>query len=109
MSITHSWQRELIIEMAMMFLPKDGTDWLPLLKEAHRHISESLLVEDAANVPAKVALSALESMGYQYFEVENGEWRRRLGSVAYRHWMLYRGEPAADGRSEESAGDGHGR
>lgn len=91
MSCEHSGQHELVIEMALMFLPKDGTEWLPRLKDAHLNLSESLVAADAANVPAQVALIAFESMGYQYMEIENGEWRRRLGNVAFRHWMQYRG------------------
>lgn len=109
MNAANIGQRALVIEMAMMFLPKDGTDWLPRLKEAHQQLSKSFLTSDAANVPAKVELSAFESMGYQYMEVENGEWRRRLGSVAYRHWRLYRAESDSDESHDESTGGSHER
>jgi len=87
----------LVISMALVYLPKDGTDWLPRLRDAHRILSESWMVGDAADVPSKVAQEAFERMGYQYTEVENGEWRRRLGSIAHKHWMLFRehGEAAA--------------
>lgn len=109
MSAANSWQRALVIEMALMFLPKDGTDWLPRLKEAHQQLSKSFLTNDAANVPAKVALSAFESMGYQYMQVENGEWRDRLGSIAFRHWTLYRAESDTDESHVESTGGSHER
>lgn len=81
---------ELVIEMALMYLPRDGTDWTPLLQKAHSSLTESLLAADAADVPAKVALEAFESMGYQYMEVENGKWRSRLGEIAFKHWMMFR-------------------
>ncbi len=76
--------------MALVYLPKDGTDWPPRLHKAHHQIADSWLVGDAADVPSKVALAAFESMGYQYMQVENGEWRDRLASVAYQHWTLFR-------------------
>src|SRR5574343_240990 len=82
--------RDLVISMALMFLPKDGTDWLPRLQKAHKELSESWLIGDAADVPAKVALQAFGSMGYQYFQVENGEWRGRLESIAFKHWTMFR-------------------
>lgn len=82
--------RELVISMALLYLPRDGTDWLPRLRDAHMSIAANRLCGDAADVPAKVAQESFERMGYQYMEVENGEWRRRLSSVAYDHWMLFR-------------------
>lgn len=82
--------RDLVISMALLYLPKDGTDWQPRLQAAHKQISEFWSTGDAADVPAKVALAAFESMGYQYMEVENGEWRHRLGSIAFKHWTLFR-------------------
>lgn len=81
---------KLVISMALMYLPKDGTEWLPRLKEAHQDLANSNLIGDAADVPAQVALHAFESMGFQYVETENGEWRRRLGSVAHKHWTMFR-------------------
>ena len=107
----------LVIEMALAFLPNDGTDWLPRLHKAHLEISKSWLIGDAANVPAKVALHAFESMGYQYMEVENGPWRRSLGSIASRHWTLNRQastatdlthESTASDRDQKSPGDRDG-
>lgn len=99
-SIGRPYQRllppELVISMALQFLPTDGTDWRPRLKAAHKSLAASWLVGDAADVPAKVAQEAFESMGYQYMEVENSEWRRCLGSIAYEHWRLLRGEPSGD-------------
>lgn len=82
--------RDLVISMALLYLPKDGTDWPPRLQSAHKQLSESWLIGDAADVPAKVALHAFESMGYQYVQIENGEWRGRLGSIAFKHWTLFR-------------------
>jgi len=80
----------LVISMALLYLPKDGTEWLPRLQASHKKMAESWLTGDTADVPAQVALHAFESMGYQYMQVENGEWRSRLGSVAHKHWMLFR-------------------
>jgi len=80
----------LVISMALLYLPKDGTEWLPRLQASHKKMAESWLTGDAADVPAQVALHAFESMGYQYMQVENGEWRGRLGSVASKHWILFR-------------------
>jgi len=105
--------RDLVVSMALVYLPKDGTDWLPRLHAAHKNLSESCLIGDAADVPAKVALDAFESMGYQYMQVENGEWRGRLGSIANKHWTLLRngGEQElidADKTLDPDAqGDGH--
>jgi hypothetical protein len=82
--------RELVVNMALLYLPRDGTDWLPRLRDAHRILSECWMVGDAADVPTKVAQEAFERMGYQYMEVENGEWRRRLSAVAFDHWTLFR-------------------
>lgn len=113
----HKMTKELVIEMALAFLPKDGTDWLPRLHKAHLEISKSWLIGDAANVPAKVALHAFESMGYQYMEVENSPWRSRLGSIASRHWTLNRQaltatdlthESTASDRDQKSPGDRDG-
>ncbi len=82
--------RDLVLSMALLYLPKDGTDWPPLLLAAHKEIAKSWLSGDAADVPAKVALWAFESMDYQYKEVENGKWRRRLGGIAFKHWNMFR-------------------
>lgn len=79
----------LVISMALLYLPRDGTEWLPLLKNAHKALAESFLIGSAADIPSKVAQCAFESMGYQYMEVENGEWRRSLSSKASKHWSMF--------------------
>lgn len=81
-----------VIEQAIKFLPNDGTEWLPRLLDAQSRLACSWLVGDAANVPSKVAEYAFESMGYQYMQVENGEWRDILGRIAWRQWSLSRGQ-----------------
>lgn len=88
---------ELVIAMALIYLPKDGTDWLPLLKESHRSLSESIFpIAAAADLPARVAMEAFERMGYQYMEVENGKWRRRLSHLAHKHWLLFQSRGVLD-------------
>jgi hypothetical protein len=99
-SIAHPYKRllppELVISMALQFLPTDGTDWRPRLKAAHKELAASWLIGDAADLPAKVALYAFESMGHQYMEVKNGDWRLCLSSIAHEHHRLLRGEPSGD-------------
>lgn len=87
---THQMTKELVIEMALMFLPKDRDDWREKCREAHDILNKSLLLNDAAWVPAKVAQYAFESCGYAYFELEHGEWRRRLDRIAFKHWTISR-------------------
>lgn len=82
--------KELVIEMALMFLPKDRDDWREKCLEAHEVLSKTLFRKDSAWVPAQVALWAFESCGYDYFQTKHGEWRGRLGSVAFKHWQLVR-------------------
>lgn len=82
--------KELVIEMALMFLPKDRDDWREKCAEAHETHLKSSLTNDAAWVPAKVALYAFESCGYDYFQVKHGEWRDRLERVSSKHWKLVR-------------------
>lgn len=81
---------DLVTSMALMYLPKDGTDWLPRLNDAHGRLAVCWLpISAAADVPSMLALDAFESMGYQYMEIENGEWRRRLSSVAWKHTTMF--------------------
>ena len=84
----HRNTKELVIEMALMFLPKDRDDWREKCGEAHERHLKSAITKSAAWVPAQVALYAFESCGYEYFEVKHREWRLRLGSVAIKHWKL---------------------
>ncbi len=99
---TYPIPKELVIEQALMFLPKDRDDWREKLEQAHAELRASQIVHDAAWVPAQVALAAFESCGYDYFEVKHYEWRRRLGSVAFKHWQLLRDSlpSSADGSNE---------
>lgn len=99
---TYPIPKELVIELAMMFLPKDRDDWPEKLEQAHAATRDCWLSQDAAWVPAKIAEAAFESCGYDYFEVKHHEWRRRLSSVAYKHWQLLRNSvpPYADGGHE---------
>ena len=96
---TYPIPKELVIELALMFLPKDRDDWREKLEQAHATLRDCSLVHDAAWVPAKVALHAFSSCGYDYFEVKIYEWSRRLSCVAYEHWQLLRNSvpPFADG------------
>ncbi len=82
---------DLVISMALMYLPKDGTDWPPRLRNAHQKLAslKCVPIAAAADVPSKIALDAFESMGYQYMQIENGEWRRRLSSVAHKHTTMF--------------------
>lgn len=81
---------EICIDLALFYLPKDGTDWRPRCEEAIAELKKSMLVSDQVNIPSKVAQFAFEKMGREYME-RNSEWRWRLSSVAHRHWFLSRG------------------
>lgn len=85
---------ELCIDMALLYLPKDGTDWRPLCAKAITFFENSTLpITHRANVPAQVALNAFDNMGRDYMD-KHAEWRGRLGSVAYRHDRMALGEDA---------------
>lgn len=86
---------ELCIDMALLYLPKDGTDWRPLCAKVITFFENSTLpITHRANVPAQVALYAFENMGRDYMD-RHGEWRGRLGSVAARHDRMALGDEAA--------------
>lgn len=82
--------KEMLLDLAVLLLPRDVDNWRSRCETAHDTLATSEYFPEIAWIPAKVAEFAFESMGYEYFEVKHGAWRRRLSSLAFKHWGLVR-------------------